>query len=441
MNKIIFVNPALGVEQRYGKSAKDTMHHTPPQGLCHLAAVLREKEYEVEILDAEVFDYTDAEVLERVKEYSPDYIGITSTIVTIYTAARYVKLFKEHFENDVKVILGGPQITASPEDTMKLFPQLDVGVLGEGEITIVELLEAFENGKTLEDINGLIFVKNGRFIKTPKGGFIKNLDSLPMPAWDLLPNIATHYRTSEITCKKLPAFQITTSRGCPYKCTFCDRSVFGNRWRGFSAEYVIEMIKELVNKYGIRDINFSDDEFLINRKRLEKICHFLINEGIDLSWSAVGRADSVRSDLLKLMKEAGCHQISIGIESGSQKILDIIKKATTIEVIERCVEWTKEAGIEVKGSFMIGCPLETKETIKETFDLIERLDIDYISMSAFTPLPGTEIYKTATNYGSFDNDWKKMNLWQPVFIPTGLTKDYLVNFIGRYAHTHKNKTS
>lgn len=432
MSKVLLINPALSLEQRYGKSATQTMHHTPPQGLCYLAAVVRKNGYDVAIIDAEVLPYSNAELLARVKEYAPDYIGITSTIVTIFTAADYVKMFRQNIKG-AKIILGGPQITACPERTMELLPDLDAGVLGEGEITIIELLKALENNQNLEAVPGLILARDGKSVRTEKREFIQNLDVLPMPAWDLLPELARYYRTSEITYKRLPAFQIVTSRGCPFRCTFCDRSVFGNEWRSFSAEYVLKMVKELTNKYGIKDLNFGDDEFLINKKRITKICQYLIDEKIDLTWSAVGRVSSVMPEILKLAKKAGCHQIAYGLESGSQKILDIINKKLTKEEIIRGVRWTKEAGIEVKGLFMVGCPLETEETIKETRELIEMLDLDYISMAAFTPLPGAEVYETATKYGTFDDDWHKMNLWQHIFVPFGLNEEQLGFFVGRYS--------
>lgn len=412
------------------------MHHTPPQGLCYLAAVLRENGYDAVIIDAEVMAYSNEDLLARVNEEAPDYIGITSTIAAIFAAADYVRLFKQNLK-DVRVILGGPQVTASPEPTMKLFPDLDLGVLGEGEVTIIELLKALENGGSLEAIPGLIFARGGETIVTPQREFIKDLDALPMPAWDLLPKLSEFYRTSDITYKRLPAFQIVTSRGCPYRCVFCDRSVFGNKWRSFSAEYVMRMVRELVNKYGVRDLNFADDEFMINRRRFRRICQLLIDEKVDLTWSAVGRVDSVTPELLKLAKEAGCTQIAFGLESGSEKILDVLHKKLTTENIVRGVKWTKEAGIAVKGLFMIGNPLETEQTIKETFDLIEKLDLDYISMSAFTPLPGAEIYETARQYGTFDDDWRKMNLWQHIFVPFGLSKEQLDNFVGRYSRRDK----
>lgn len=432
MPKVALINPAVSSEQRYGKSAHQTMHHTPPQGLCYLAAVVRENGYDVTIIDAETSAYTDEELLDKVTEYAPDYLGLTSTIATIYIAAEYVQLFRQNFK-ELKIILGGPQLTACPELTMKLFPDLDVGVLGEGEVTILELLKTLENNKGLKSCAGLIFARDGKIVRTAERDFISNLDVLPMPAWDLLPELSKFYRTSDITYKRLPAFQVVTSRGCPYKCVFCDRSVFGNKWRSFSAEYVMRMVRELVNKYGIKDLNFADDEFLINKKRLRSICRFLIDEKIDLTWSAVGRVNSVTPELLKLAKEAGCHQIAFGLESGSQKILDVINKKLSKEDIIRGVRWTKEAGIEVKGLFMIGNPLETEETIKETTDLIEMLDLDYISMSAFTPLPGAEIYETATKYGTFDDDWRKMNLWEHIFVPFGLSKGQLDNYVGRYS--------
>jgi len=184
----------------------------------------------------------------------------------------------------------------------------------------------------------------------------------------------------------------------------------------------MKMIKHLYYEFGVREILIEDDTFLIFQKRLKKICEMLSEERLDLSWSCLGRVDTVNPQILKLMRKAGCWQIGYGIESGSQRILDFIKKGINLEQIQSALLWTRKAGIKTKGFFMIGHPLETRETIEETIRFAKRIDLDDFDINKFTPFPGSEINKIANKYGKFDNDWEKMNLLQTVFVPFSLTK-------------------
>lgn len=422
------INPLATEGERHRGRVKVAPHYLPSLGVCWLAAVLRERNHEVEIIDAEA---PEESLLEAVDKSKPDYIGITCTILTVFRVARYIKVFKKIFPG-TKIVLGGPQITASPKETIELCPEIDAGVLGEGEITIIELIEALEKGAGLDKVKGLIFRENGNLKKTEPRDFIQNLDDLPLPAWDLLPPLAETYRTSAITYKRLPAINLVTSRGCPYNCIFCDRSVFGRRWRFFSPQYILKMVKELIEKYGIKDIYFDDDQFMVSKTRIREFCNLLIENKIDLTWSAIGRIDSVDKETVFLMKEAGCHQLEFGFESGSQKILDTIKKDIQIEKAEESIRILQELGMGIKGLFMVGCPGETEETLKETEDFIKRMEITRLSVGPFTPLPGSEIYKTAHQYGRFDNDWHKINMRTPIFIPRGLSPEILNKFIGIY---------
>ncbi|MDD5145721.1 MAG: radical SAM protein [Candidatus Pacebacteria bacterium] len=431
MEKVLLINPLVTDKEKFSNTAKVTPHHLPPQGLCFLAAVLREKGYAVKIIDAEATGEGDAIILNMVRAENPDYIGISATILSIFRAAEYVKMFRENFP-DKKIILGGPQITASPEETMKIVPGIDAGILGEGEITILELLNAFKNKGDLNSVKGLILKEGDVLKRTAPREFIQNLDDLPLPAWDLLPSLTQYYSTSAITYKRTPAINLVTSRGCPNQCIFCDRSVFGRKWRAFSPNRIIEMVKVLVNKYGIKDIYFDDDHFLVSKERVKEFCRLLKEEKIDLTWSAVGRIDSVDEELISIIKSVGCHQLEFGLESGSQKILDILKKNVKVENVERNLKMVKAAGLSIKGLFMVGSPGETEETLKETEDFIKRVGITRLSVASFTPLPGSEVYSKAKEYGLFDDDWRKMNLRNTLFVPWGVTKEMLSKYIGIY---------
>lgn len=189
---------------------------------------------------------------------------------------------------------------------------------------------------------------------------------------------------------------------------------------------MITMIKDLVNRYSVKDISFYDDNFLAFPKRISKICEMIIDEKLDITWSCDSRIDNIKSlDQLKMIKEAGCWQICYGIESGNQAILDEVKKNIRIERIRQVVEWTAKTGIHVKGFFMMGLPLETEETIKETIKFAKELPLINAHVTFVTPFPGSELYRTAHRYGVFNNDWSKMNMWAPVFIPYAVTEELL----------------
>jgi anaerobic magnesium-protoporphyrin IX monomethyl ester cyclase len=204
--------------------------------------------------------------------------------------------------------------------------------------------------------------------------------------------------------------------------------VFGTACHSFSADYVISMMRDLYDNYGIRHICFEDDTFVTFKKRLTEICNRLIELKLDLSWSCLGRVNHVNSESLALMKRAGCWQISFGIESGSQEILKTIHKNVTLEQIRSAVTMCSEAGILSKGFFIVGHPCETKETLAQTLEFALQLPLDDISVTMLTPFPGTEIYERAAEFGTFDGNWSKMNLLNAVFVPLGLTREDLENY-------------
>jgi anaerobic magnesium-protoporphyrin IX monomethyl ester cyclase len=257
--------------------------------------------------------------------------------------------------------------------------------------------------------------------------YIADLDQLPLPAWDLLEGFPRKFSPPAFKTCKLPAASLVTSRGCPNQCIFCDRSVFGASCHGYSADYVIQMILELYHRYGVREIAFEDDTFITFKQRLVEICQRLIELKLDLSWSCLGRVNHVTAENLALMKQAGCWQISFGVESGSQEILKTIRKNVTLEQIRRALALCKKAGILSKGFFIVGHPGETPETLRATIDFALELPLNDISVNMLTPFPGTELYDRAAEFGRFDPDWSKMNMLNTVFVPHGLREEDLVN--------------
>lgn len=419
---IALVYPPVSIAGRYKKIA--TGHEVPPQPLICLGAFLRQNNFKCKLIDANALGLTMDETVEQILSLSPKYIGLTSPTMLISTVGKIAKKIKEN-DPDIITIVGGPHITALPTETMKLYPDIDIGVLGEGEITSIELLNAFKNKLDLDSVKGIIHRKNGDLKITPKRDLMKDIDVLPFPAWDMLPDILKHYQQSAARIDRLPNVSLVSSRGCPFKCIFCSRSVFGNVARTHSADYIIKMIKHFKKEYKVKSISFEDENFVIYRERLIEFCNRLIDEKIDITWDCASNVNAVNPEILTLMKKAGCWQINFGIESGSQRILNFIKKNSKLENIERALRMAKDAGIVTKGYFIIGHPTETIESIQETINFIKRIPLDVFQMSFMVPLPGAELYTIADKYGEFKNDWDNMNIWTPLFIPYGLTKQEL----------------
>ena len=423
---IIFIDPPQFV-MNHNERPDKLYGHLPHLGLCSLAAVTEREGYRTSILDTVALQLSNQQILDEIKKAGPRYIGISAMTHTIGSAAHIARNIKQ-LNNNIKIILGGVHITAAAEETFRKYPGcFDVGVIGEGEITIIELLRVFENGGDLKDVPGLAFMKENQFMSTRPREFISNLDELPLPAWHLLPDMVTNYGTTLISAGKKISNHLLTSRGCPGRCIFCDTSVNGHKVRGFSSEHVLEMIEVLHKKYYIDDIQFNDDTFVTLKKRLMEICNQLIAKDYKLSWSCDARASDVTEEGLKMMKAAGCWQVAFGVETGSQRIMDFIQKKVTFKQISNAFKWAKKAGISTKGFFILGHPTESEESIQETIDLMISLDIDVVGVTFFTAFPGSPIFPTITQYGKFDSDWDKTNTYEiGNFIPDGFSGDELI---------------
>ena len=424
MKTIVFVNPPLSLEKRYGPLAQ-AGSTAPPFGLCYLAAVTRQRGLNTSIVDAQALNLDVPETVAAILSCAPDYVGITVNTQLIISAATVAREIKQR-NPEIVVIVGGAHVTALPKETLRDNPCFDFVVIGEGEETLIELLAALEQEKELKQVSGLAMKQpSDDVFLTAKRSFIRNLDELPYPAFDLLPNMGKYYRIATPSVDRLPALSLITARGCPGKCTFCDTSVHGHLPRAHSAEYVADLMTMLNKQYGAKSILFEDDNSLIFKPRLKELVKILKSRKLDLTWSCLSRVDTVDLEILEIAKSGGCWQVQYGIESGSQEILDFYRKNITLEKIERAIGLTKKAGLRTKGFFMFGNPLETTGRIKATIDLIKRLDLDDMSITFFTPFPGSEIYEQALNYGKFDRDWERMSFFDTVFVPNGFTEQEL----------------
>jgi radical SAM superfamily enzyme YgiQ (UPF0313 family) len=418
MSKIIFVKPLFGYEEGDVSIAGKDM----PLGLCYLAGICRQSGYEVGIIDALALKKNCEQAVDLIIKESPEYVGITAVSLAIHSAAAIARGLKER-DPGITVIIGGPHVSAVPRETMERFPEFDIGVIGEGEDTLVRVLDHIERGKELVGIPGLVIRRKDGVSITGKPSRIKDLDRLPYPAFDLLPPIHRYYRyaLSVSNVQKLPVAPLITSRGCPHQCIFCDRSVFGNYYAAHGAEYVVSLMKELQERYGARSISFEDENFLLSRERSDELLRMLKRERLGLTWGCSTRVDFINDELLCRMKEAGCWRISFGIESGSQEMLDFMKKGITLGQIENAVRMTKRAGIYAVGFFLLGGPGETRETLGQTLGLMRRLELDEMSLCLFTPYPGMEVYDGIERFGAANKKWQCLSRYRVNFVPNGLT--------------------
>jgi anaerobic magnesium-protoporphyrin IX monomethyl ester cyclase len=421
--KIVLINPAITSAERYGEDIGAIGGHQAPLGICYLAAFLEKNGYAVSLIDAEAEGLDNGKVLNKIRAFRPDAVGITSTTVA-FQRARDLALDIKRYDSCIPIIIGGSHVTANPRETL-VFECFDYGVVKEGEITLFELLKALEDNRPSGDMQGLVYRKAGEVIISPMRPYIRELDLLPFPARHLLSGIKRYLPPLGSYIAK-PVVSMMTSRGCPYQCIFCDNNVFGRNVRYHSPAYVASEIENVVDAYGAREIFFLDDTFTVNKERTRGILSLLRKKNLKIRWTCMTRASDVDRELLKEMKEAGCWQISIGVESGNQKVLDFIKKGIKLEGVENVVKWSYEAGIYVKGFFMLGHPIDTPRTIDETINFAKSNPFSDVVVTITTPIPGTELYSMARRYGTLrDDDWSKFSYWKPVFVPHGLTEDYL----------------
>lgn len=392
----------------------------PPFGLCSLAAIARAEGHGVQLLDCYAEKLTALQAAELLIARKPDCIGISATTEEIFPAAQLASLLHASLP-DTPIVIGGVHVTSLPEETLARFPHFSLAVLGEAEATLPELLTALAEGMPLNEVAGLAIRTEKGISRTRPRPFIADLDLLPLPAFDLLPELGSHYIPAVTNYRFLPAVGLVTSRGCPGQCTFCDRTVFGNRLRTLSASRIVEQMRLLRDRYGMREICFYDDTLVAHRSRLEELCTLLIAEPMGIAWSCNARVNLVTPELLQLMRRAGCWQIAFGLESGDQELLDRLCKGITLAEGELAVKWSKEAGLAVKAFFIIGLPGETVETLRRTEKLALRLPLDDIILEYFTPFPGTELYAELLATAGGLPDWAEMNTYRLSYVPPTVT--------------------
>lgn len=374
-----------------------------PLGLGYVASVLRKDGYNVKVLDINGLGYSAERIEDVIKHTEFDIVGIGG-LSSVYKNVKWLANIIKRNRPHVPIIAGNMVATAHPELLLKS-SNVDVAVIDEGEIAFKELVTALEQGKDFKEIKGIYYKNiNGEIIKTAPRERICDLDVLPWPAWDLFP-MEVYLNNSTISAEScgFRAVNISTVRGCPYECTFCSHP-FGRRVYMRSPRSVMDEIKELKKRYMVEFIYIMDDLFLVDEKNVLEFCDRMVSSKLNIRWLASGRVNVVNDKLLRKMRRAGCVELGYGFESGSQAILDRMKKRITVKQAQDAIRMTKMAGIKIAGSFIFGMPGETRETVKETLDFIKRTQLRIYRFFYATPYPNTELYEIAKKMGRLPSD-------------------------------------
>ena len=408
MRDVVLINPYW--QRRDSNIAKKISGCLPNIGVTYLASSLEKAGLRVGIIDANAEQLNDDQVLARLQQDMPGFVGMSSTSVNVNRALKLAGRIKD-IEKDCKVVFGGVHATAVPDEVIGN-PRVDFIFQGEAELHLHRLVK----GEDLSSIDNLSYKENNRIVHNGQTENRQPLDSLPLPAYHLIP---VHlYRPSLGNYKRLPGMPIISSRGCPGKCTFCFVGVNGKRIRFRSAENVIREIRLLVERYGMREISFYDDNFTTSGKRVGEICEGILSRGLDITWTCSSRVDLINEKMLKIMRRSGCHQIGFGIESGDEQILATIRKRIKLDKALESIRLTQKCGIQAKINLMFGNPGETVESLQKTLDFALKSKADGFIISIATPYPGTELYRwanengylTSTNWDEYDSAQGVINL-------------------------------
>ncbi|MFZ2201974.1 MAG: radical SAM protein [Microgenomates group bacterium] len=370
----------------------------PPLGLGYLAAVTENKGLKCEIVDAYMLHLKMNEVLGLIKKSKPKIVGLSVNLFTYQTALRTTKAIKKRFPK-ITMVVGGPTPSSAPKRMLEVCP-VDAVCIGEGEVTWAEVLDRYKNGQHLfKGVAGMMYRQGRRIFQNPPREYIKEIDNILFPAYHLYPNLNL-YKSRAI---KKPAAPLLTSRGCPFQCVYCSQDVFRHICRMRSPENVLAEIDMLVNKYGVKQVDILDDNFTMNKARVEKILDLLIERDYDLHINLQSgvRIDGLDQNIFNKMRRAKVFKIPFGVESGDPEILQRIKKRLDLKRLLACTKMAKKAGMKVYGFFMIGLPGDTPKSMQKTIDFAIRMEPNIATFAVTIPFQGTELYDQVKREGKF----------------------------------------
>ncbi|KPK36338.1 MAG: hypothetical protein AMK70_02605 [Nitrospira bacterium SG8_35_1] len=396
-NELVGKNPSI-IEQNRG--------YNPPLGLLSLATSVKMntgEAHHVEVLDCQPTQMSYDQITDYFSQHHFDLVGITTMTFTLIDVIHTIKIIKDK-SPDCIIVLGGPHVHIYQEETLDL-NGVDYLIQGEGEFAILEILRALQGEIPLSSVSGLAYKENGRTINNGISAKISNLDDIYFPDRRFLP--VNHY--GSLLAKENLITTMFSSRGCPFKCSFCDRPNspvnYGFRWR--SAKNVVDEMEDCYS-LGIKEILFYDDTFTVRKSRVLEICDEILTRGLKITWEVRAHVSTMNDEMLKMMKRAGCLRIHYGVECGNDRMLKVINKSTTIKKVKEVFRETKHRGIETLAYFMIGQHTETLSDIGDTMRLSRELKPDFCHFTIFCPYPGTRMYKLGLEKGIIKNDvWRE----------------------------------
>ncbi|MFA5339546.1 MAG: radical SAM protein [Candidatus Omnitrophota bacterium] len=401
--KILLVNPPSAFDVYKNSKVRAAVPRLPVMSLAMLASVLLKEGAEVKILDLAVEPDHLSSLGKAVKDFLPDFVGITATTPLFFEAASVARTIRG-IKNDAVLIAGGAHPSALPEECLKT-SDFDIIVIGEGEETLKEIVR----GDRWAGIRGVAFREDGKIVMTPEREITGNLDDLPVPALQLFD--LSRYSCPRMISRRNPVGPLEMSRGCVFRCSYCNKNISGRTFRIKSPERVIEEIAHL-RRLGFREFHVLDDQFSTDIKKAKEICRAIIRSGIGMPWNLrTGvRVDRIDEEFLDLARRAGCYQVGVGFESGSQASLDAIGKGIDLTQAFKASGMIRRAGLECVGFFMLGLPTDTADTLEETINFAIRLDPDYAKATILVPFPGTVIFDEFEKKGLIKTrDWRKYN--------------------------------
>ncbi len=398
--KLHFIMPPITLEQRYGK-LKDMGTLYPSLGMATIAAIAELKGHSVKVTDGEAMSYSLNDIKKELHEFMPDFVGMPTFATNIDMCHVIAKMAKE-INHSAKIMLGGAHASIFMEHALAP-KEIDFGIQSEAEIVFDEFLDVLEGDGEFKDVKGLAYKDaTGKIHVSPKQKLYPDLNQFPMPARHLFPMDKYH---SSANLRGRKTLNMMTSRGCPYRCAYCSSpQIFGQSFRYLSTENVIKEIKQLINVYKADSIQFYDETFTVNRQRVIDLCNAMIDEKLNIGWSCFTRVNLVDKELLQKMKDAGCYLIFFGLESGVQRLIDLIKKDITLEQSRNAIQLCREIGIQSWCSFILGLPSETEDESWQTINFALKLDPEYVQFPIFMPWPGTDIYDIAKKHGVIINE-------------------------------------
>ncbi len=422
-SSILLIHPLGYRAEAAGRDISRMANIMPPLGLASIAAYLEQQGHSTLIVDCYAHPDDQRVIRDLLREHRPAFLGLSCTTSSFLDGVRIAALAREELPA-IRTVFGGAHVSALKERVLRDYSDVDFAVVGEGEETLGELLAA--DGQNPERIKGLVYRERGgevNFTGYREKGI--DLDALPFPAYEKLAGYPQAYRLPIFNYPKAPNTSCISSRGCPYACSYCDRSVFRRSFRYNSADYLYEHLRYLRERFGIRHVNFYDDQFTFNRERVEAFCGLMVDRPLGMTFNCAVRAEHIDLGLLRKMKAAGCWMASLGIETGDPELLAQHRQNADLQMLTDKIRLIKAAGIRTKGLLMMGLPGESEESIGRSMDYVFSLPLDEFNLAKFTPFPGSPLYEKIHELGSFEEDWEKMDCMQFQFIPLGMTRERL----------------